>query len=73
MTEAVDVVAAGLTGFDDSSETAHAIAEGIRSMVRAERVVVTNDAVTSYLGAVGFELTAYSMRKISCSNLSRSM
>ncbi len=52
---AVDVVAAGLTGFDDSPETAHAIADGIRSLVRAERVVVSNDAVTSYLGAIGFE------------------
>ncbi len=53
--DAVDAVAAGLTGFDDSPETAHATAEGIRSLVRAERVVVTNDAVTSYLGALGFD------------------
>ena len=53
--ETIDVVVAGLTGFDGSSETAHAIAEGIRPMVRAERVIVTNDAVTSYLGAIGFE------------------
>lgn len=53
--EAVDIVVAGLTGFDGSPETAYAIAEGIRSMVRAGRVVVTNDAVTSYLGAMGFE------------------
>lgn len=53
--ESVDVVAAGLTGFDGSSESAREIADGIRSMVRAERVVVTNDAVTSYLGAIGFK------------------
>jgi glucosamine kinase len=52
---AVDVVVAGLTGFDDSSETARTITDGIRSLVGAGRVVVTNDAVTSYLGAIGFE------------------
>jgi N-acetylglucosamine kinase-like BadF-type ATPase len=52
---AVDAVVAGLTGFDDSPETGRAIAEGIRSLVCAARVVVTNDAVTSYLGAIGFE------------------
>lgn len=44
-----------MTGFDDSSGTARAITDGLRSLVRAERVVVTNDAVTSYLGAIGFE------------------
>ena len=53
--EAVDVVAAGLTGFDGSPEVAKTIADGVRSMVRAGHVVVTNDAVTSYLGAIGFE------------------
>lgn len=53
--DTVDVVAAGLTGFDGSSETARAIADGVRTRVRAARVVVTNDAVTSYLGAIGFE------------------
>jgi N-acetylglucosamine kinase-like BadF-type ATPase len=52
---AVDVAVAGLTGFDDSPETGGAIANGLRSLVRAERVLVTNDAVTSYLGAIGFE------------------
>jgi N-acetylglucosamine kinase-like BadF-type ATPase len=52
---AVDVVVTGLTGFDDSPQTAQAIADGIRSLLRAERVVVTNDAVTSYLGAIGRE------------------
>ncbi len=52
---AVDVIAAGLTGFDNSPETGRAITDGIRSLVRAERVVVTSDAVTSYLGAIGFE------------------
>lgn len=52
---AADAVVAGLTGFDDSPETAHRISSGVRALVRAERVIVTNDAVTSYLGAVGFE------------------
>jgi glucosamine kinase len=52
---AVDVVVAGLTGFDDSSETARTMTDGIRSLMGAGRVVVTNDAVTSYLGAIGFE------------------
>ena len=51
----VDVVAAGLTGFDGSPETGRAIASGVRSLVRAERVVLTSDVVTSYLGAIGFE------------------
>lgn len=51
--EAVDVVAAGLTGFDDSPEAAGTIATSIRSLVRAGRVILTNDAVTSYLGAIG--------------------
>ncbi|HET7270628.1 MAG TPA: BadF/BadG/BcrA/BcrD ATPase family protein [Rubrobacter sp.] len=55
MPDAVDVVAAGLTGFDGSRETARAIADGVRTRVRTERVVVTTDAVTSYLGAMGFE------------------
>src|SRR5215204_3898009 len=49
----VQAVVAGLSGFDDSSEMAHAIMKGIRSLVQAERVIVTNDAVTSYLGAIG--------------------
>jgi glucosamine kinase len=49
----VQAVVAGLSGFDDSSESAHAIMKGIRSLVQAERVIVTNDAVTSYLGAIG--------------------
>jgi N-acetylglucosamine kinase-like BadF-type ATPase len=52
---AADVVVAGLTGFDDSPETGRRIAGGLRSLVRTGRVVVTNDAVTSYLGAMGFE------------------
>lgn len=51
--ETIDVAAAGLTGFDASPETARAIADGVNSMVQAKRVVVTNDAVTSYLGAIG--------------------
>lgn len=50
---ATDVVAAGLTGFDGSPDTARTIAGSIRSLVEAERVIVTNDAVTSYLGAIG--------------------
>ena len=53
--DTVDVVAAGLTGFDGSPETARAIADSVRTRVRTARVVVTNDAVTSYLGAIGFE------------------
>jgi glucosamine kinase len=53
--DTVDVVAAGLTGFDGSPETARAIADGVRTRVRIKRVVVTTDAVTSYLGAIGFE------------------
>jgi glucosamine kinase len=53
--DTVDVVAAGLSGFDDSPETARAIADGVRTLVRSARVVVTNDAVNSYLGAIGFE------------------
>ncbi|HEX2729538.1 MAG TPA: BadF/BadG/BcrA/BcrD ATPase family protein [Rubrobacteraceae bacterium] len=53
--DTVDVVAAGLTGFDGSSEAARAIADGVRKRVRTARVVVTDDAVTSYLGAIGFE------------------
>jgi N-acetylglucosamine kinase-like BadF-type ATPase len=52
---AVDVAAAGLTGFDGSPEAARAVADGVRSLVRAGRVMVTNDAVTSYLGAIEFE------------------
>jgi N-acetylglucosamine kinase-like BadF-type ATPase len=50
---AVDVVAAGLTGFDGSTATARWLADGLRSLVEAELVLVTNDAVTSYLGAIG--------------------
>lgn len=53
--ETVDVVAAGLTGFDGSPEAARVIADGLHSVVRTARVVVTNDAVTSYLGAIGRE------------------
>lgn len=53
--DSVDVVAAGLTGFDGSPETARAIADGLRRLVRTKRVMVTVDAVTSYLGAIGFE------------------
>jgi N-acetylglucosamine kinase-like BadF-type ATPase len=53
--DAVDAIVAGLTGFDGASETASAVAEGVRTLVRTGRVVVTNDAVTSYLGAIGFE------------------
>jgi glucosamine kinase len=52
---AVDAVVVGLTGFDASRETARTIADSVRSMVRSVRVVVTTDAVTSYLGAIGFE------------------
>src|SRR5215204_4392448 len=51
----VDMIAAGLTGFDGSRETARAIADGVRTRVRTARVIVTTDAVTSYLGAIGFE------------------
>jgi len=51
--EAVDVVAAGLTGFDGSHEAAQAVADHLRSLVPANRVLVTSDAVTSYLGAIG--------------------
>lgn len=50
---AVDVVVAGLTGFDGSLESAGAIAGTVRALVRAGQVIVTNDAVTSYLGAIG--------------------
>ena len=53
--DAVDAIVAGLTGFDGASETAGAVADGVRKLVRTGRVVVTNDAVTSYLGAIGFE------------------
>ena len=53
--DAFDVVVAGLTGYDGSRETARAIADGVRTRVRTARVVVTNDAVTSYLGAIGIE------------------
>lgn len=53
--DAVDVVAAGLTGFDGAPETARAVAGGLRSLVRAGRVVLTTDIVASYLGAIGFE------------------
>jgi len=53
--DAVDAIVAGLTGFDGASETAGAVADGVRALVRSGRVVVTNDAVTSYLGAIGFE------------------
>ena len=51
----VDVIVAGLTGFDGTPETADGVADGVRRLVRTGRVVVTNDAVTSYLGAIGFE------------------
>ena len=51
--DTVDAVTAGLTGFDGSPDTARKIADGIRSLVKAGRVIVTNDAVTSYLGAIG--------------------
>lgn len=53
--DAVDAVVAGMTGFDGSVQTAREIAHDVRALVSAERVVVTNDAVTSYLGAIGFE------------------
>ncbi len=53
--DAVDAIVAGLTGFDGASQTAGTVAEGFRTLVRTGRVVVTNDAVTSYLGAMGFE------------------
>jgi glucosamine kinase len=51
----VDVAVAGLTGFDGSSETGEKLAKGIATLVQVERVILTNDAVTSYLGAIGFE------------------
>ena len=51
----VDVIVAGLTGFDGGPETAGAVADGVRKLVRTGRVIMTNDAVTSYLGAIGFE------------------
>jgi N-acetylglucosamine kinase-like BadF-type ATPase len=51
--EAVDIVAAGLTGFDGSPQAAREVAECLRSLVQAEVVLVTNDAVTAYLGAIG--------------------
>jgi N-acetylglucosamine kinase-like BadF-type ATPase len=50
---AVAVVAAGLTGFDGSAEAARAVADAVATLVSAERVLVTSDAVTSYLGAIG--------------------
>ena len=53
--EAVDKVVAGLTGFDGSPDTARTVVKGIRSLVQAETIIVTNDAVTSYLGAIGAE------------------
>src|ERR687890_258381 len=53
--DAVDAIVAGLTGFDGASQTAGTVADGFRPLVRTGRVVVTNDAVTSYLGAIGFE------------------
>src|SRR5919107_4202482 len=53
--DAVDAIVAGLTGFDGASQTAGTVADGFRTLVRTGRVVVTNDAVTSYLGAIGFE------------------
>lgn len=52
---AVDAIVAGLTGFDGAPETAGAVADGVRTLIRTGRVVVANDAVTSYLGAIGFE------------------
>ncbi|HET7479757.1 MAG TPA: BadF/BadG/BcrA/BcrD ATPase family protein [Rubrobacteraceae bacterium] len=48
-------MAAGLTGFDGTTQTAREISGGLRRLVRAGRVVLVNDAVTSYLGAIGFE------------------
>jgi glucosamine kinase len=51
----VDAIVAGLTGFDGTPETAGAVADSVRKLVRTGRVVVTDDAVTSYLGAIGFE------------------
>ncbi len=53
--DGVDTLVFGLSGFDESPEAALALADGIRSVVRAERVILTNDAITSYLGALGFE------------------
>src|SRR5215218_10550749 len=53
--DAVDAIVAGLTGFDGASQTAGTVADGLRSLVQTGRVIVTNDAVTSYLGAIGFE------------------
>jgi len=50
---AVDVVAAGLTGFDGTPDAARAVADRVRAVVRADLVLVTTDAVTSYLGAIG--------------------
>jgi glucosamine kinase len=53
--DAVETVVAGLTGFDGSPESAREISAGIRALVQSERVSVTSDDVTSYLGAVGLE------------------
>lgn len=52
---AVDAVVVGVTGLEDSQPAIRRFVDGIQSLVRTDRVVLTNDAVTSYLGAIGFE------------------
>ncbi len=51
----VDTVCLGLSGFGGSAEVARDLNEGIRGCLETGRLLVTNDAVTSYVGAVGFE------------------
>lgn len=48
-----DTVAVGMSGFDADPVHTRAVCAAIRRRVAADRVVLTSDAVTSYLGAIG--------------------
>lgn len=54
-TGAVDAVCLGLSGFGGSPEVARELNDTIRRALDTARVLITNDAVTSYVGAIGFE------------------
>lgn len=52
LTDAVEVVALGLTGFPQVLETAQKLAEGIAHVLQAKEVRLTQDMVTAHAGAL---------------------
>lgn len=51
---AVEALCLGLTGFGGSPEQAGLINQRMRRIVATDRLILTNDSVTAYIGALGF-------------------